>query len=415
MKKTIFQIATCVLSLCLLAACGKDDDGGGSSEKAKVFVTDSDGKPVAVEIDLDNFPATYSFTLSLDRPSDANLICDIVADESLVAAYNQAHGTDYKTLPESTYEISPMAIIVAGKTESYEVNVKFKSLYGTTRGVYLLPVAAVPDNAGAFDTADNSNVNYYLLDIEQELDYIVGLDMSTYNTSMYTTLNLPDNEVVPMGDNTHTFEMLIYAYGWRATTNYIGTWRGKDTGNNNENFGGCEIRIGNASGASNIGNRQADLTLTNQNRIVPSGEWVLVTVTCDGAETGQRTNVAYRLYFNGELIASAAPSKRYGPSSSQGFKVGYTFTGMQFGNTSSSQYFNGIISEVRMWKDCLTQEQIQANLRTVSNPSADKMLAYWKMSEGSGNTLNDSSGNNRHLTFPATATIKWAAELTTFD
>ena len=41
-------------------------------------------------------------------------------------------------------------------------------------------------------------------------------------------------EVVTIEDNTHTFEMLVYPYSWHSGTNYIGTWRGKDTNNNNE-------------------------------------------------------------------------------------------------------------------------------------------------------------------------------------
>ena len=36
------------------------------------------------------------------------------------------------------------------------------------------------------------------------------------------------------------------------------------TNNNNEVFSGCELRVTGATGASNIGNRQCDLTLANQ-------------------------------------------------------------------------------------------------------------------------------------------------------
>ena len=199
-------------------------------------------------------------------------------------------------------------------------------------------------------------------------------------------------------------------YNWHSGTNYIGTWRGKDTNNNNEVFSGCELRVTGATGASNIGNRQCDLTLANQNITLPANQWVRLTITCDGTKTGQNTEVAYRLYINGEEVASAKPTKRWGPSSSQRFKVGYTLTGIQFGNTSSSMYFDGLISDIRMWKKCLTAEEVKANLRTIASPSSSDLYGYWKLDEGEGNTLKDSSGNGRDLTFPASANIIWNAE-----
>ena len=98
-------------------------------------------------------------------------------------------------------------------------------------------------------------------------------------------------------------------------------------------------------------------------------------------------------------------------TSSQRFQVGYTLTGFQFGYASSGYYFNGLIGEIRMWKDCLTQEEIRSHLRTVENPSKDEMYAYWKLDEGEGTTLKDSSGNGRDLTFPEGTEVAWGAEL----
>lgn len=127
--------------------------------------------------------------------------------------------------------------------------------------------------------------------------------------------------------------------------------------------------------------------------------------------TGQNREIAYRLYYDGELIAEAAPTKRFGPTSSQRFQVGYSLNGFQFGNTSASYYYDGLIGEIRIWKDCLTQEQIKANLRTVENPSAEQMYAYWKLDEGEGLLLKESSGNGRDLTFPDGTEVVWNAEM----
>lgn len=253
--------------------------------------------------------------------------------------------------------------------------------------------------------------HYIALDVDRELIYTPGLSMQNYSSAMYRTLSIPNNEVVTIEGNTHTFEMRIFCYGWHSGTNYIGTWRGQDTGNNNEAFSGCEVRVTGEEGNSNIGNRQCDLTLASQGKTISAGTWHTISITCDGTLTGQRQEVAYRYYLDGELIAEAAPTKRFGPTSSQRFQVGYTLTGFQFGYASSGYYFNGLIGEIRMWKDCLTQEEIRSHLRTVENPSKDEMYAYWKLDEGEGTTLKDSSGNGRDLTFPEGTEVAWGAEL----
>ena len=77
---------------------------------------------------------------------------------------------------------------------------------------------------GQFVT-DTRSVSYFTISIDGELDYIPGLNMSSYSTDMYRTLSFANDEVVTIEDNTHTFEMLVYPYNWHSGTNYIGTWR----------------------------------------------------------------------------------------------------------------------------------------------------------------------------------------------
>ena len=52
----------------------------------------------------------------------------------------------------------------------------------------------------------------------------------------------------------------------------------------------------------------------------------------------------------------------------------------------------------------------KANLRTIASPSPSDLYGYWKLDEGEGNTLKDSSGNGRDLTFPTSANVIWNAE-----
>ena len=116
---------------------------------------------------------------------------------------------------------------------------------------YLLPIVATIDETcvGQFVT-DTRSVSYFTISIGWGIGLYTGIEYEFLLTDMYRTLSFANDEVVTIEDNTHTFEMLVYPYNWHSGTNYIGTWRGKDTNNNNEVFSGCELRVTGATGAS---------------------------------------------------------------------------------------------------------------------------------------------------------------------
>lgn len=404
----------------LLNACSSDDNDAPSLPS--INMSSEEGEMTAIDynevIRNKKTGIVRTFVAKLSEPTSSALLCTVAVDSTGVEAYNAAHGTNYVIMPESCYTLNSSDVIIkAGESVSDTLSVTFSSLFGMESGKeYLLPIAVTPDETDVHK-ASVGDLVYFKCSIDGELDYISGLDMRTYSADMYQTLSFPNDEVVTIDGNTHTFEILVYPYEWRNGTSYISTWKGKDLNNNNENFSGCELRQYHYSSSyynmsySQIGNRQCDLTSYSSGISIPSEQWVLITVTCDGTQTGQNSEIAYRLYFNGEEMASSKPTKRWGASSSQKFQVGYTLTGIQFGGTRSSYAFNGIISEVRMWKKCLTADEIKANLRTVKNPSKDEMYGYWRMDETSGNTIKDYSGNGRDLTYPDGVTVLRTAEL----
>ena len=179
--------------------------------------------PVAVTCDevlAGNY--SHSFTLTLDEPAAVTAMGDIKVDPALVDTYNAEHGTAYVLMPENIYRIPyDNFVIAAGQTESNALTVEFTgSLYGLQKGTtYLLPITAVIDETIA-DKVDCSDVAHYIaLDVDRELIYTPGLSMQNYSSAMYRTLSIPNNEVVTIEGNTHTFEMRIFCYGWHSGTN----------------------------------------------------------------------------------------------------------------------------------------------------------------------------------------------------
>lgn len=61
----------------------------------------------------------------------------------------------------------------------------------------------------------------------------------------------------------------------------------------------------------------------------------------------------------------------------------------QYGN-----YFDGIIDEVRIWNTARTQAQIRDNMCRKLTGSESGLVAYWRMDDGSGQTVDDLTSNN---------------------
>jgi thiol-disulfide isomerase/thioredoxin len=65
------------------------------------------------------------------------------------------------------------------------------------------------------------------------------------------------------------------------------------------------------------------------------------------------------------------------------------------------EYFGGVISEVRIWNRALDEETIRKWMHrrvTDEHPYRDSLVGYWRLNEGSGETIHDLSGKGNHGT-----------------
>mgnify|MGYP001101778685 FL=1 len=65
-----------------------------------------------------------------------------------------------------------------------------------------------------------------------------------------------------------------------------------------------------------------------------------------------------------------------------------------------------MMGQARLWNRVLTTAEIKENMGgpvTVS-PS---LIGYWKMDEGEGTTINDSSGNEKHAVKATGSSFSW--------
>jgi len=68
---------------------------------------------------------------------------------------------------------------------------------------------------------------------------------------------------------------------------------------------------------------------------------------------------------------------------------------LSFGHSPwASEYYSGLLDEIRIWNTTRTQSEIQNNMSTELNGDENGLIGYWNFNEGSGTTLTDQTSND---------------------
>ena len=129
------------------------------------------------------------------------------------------------------------------------------------------------------------------------------------------------------------------------------------------------------------------------------GEWYHVAIVWD------YTNRKAQAYLNGELVGEGTAGKQaqIAGTRNQQCRIGASY----LDGSTNNRFFDGCVAEMRIWTVARTAEQIAEFMYEydVETLGTEGLLAYWKFNEGSGDTVQDYSGNNHPLT--ATGTVAW--------
>jgi RHS repeat-associated protein len=107
-----------------------------------------------------------------------------------------------------------------------------------------------------------------------------------------------------------------------------------------------------------------------------AGEWIHLAGVHDN------TNDMQYLYVNGELAASDTVNIN--------IPTTYVVLGaLKFFNGTQA-HFLGDMDDVRIWNTARTQSQIQSTMNSVLTGTEPGLVSYWKLNEGSRQTINDS-------------------------
>ena len=363
MKKNIlFAVALTVLSL---SSCQQKY----SVIDNMVYLKDAE-KTASKKLTINDEGAETVLVSRLGQKADVDVNVEYAIDPSFVDEYNRVNGTDYFALPEEYCSFSESkSTIKAGEINSVPVALSIKPLDNKIdpSKKYAVPVSIV--NSEGVETMKSSSSMVIILD--------QIITTSVLNLSK-AKIGLTGNPLVG-SYQTWTIEWLFTKYNL-----------GKN--NTNWNLKGADNKALVYTRTGDVGHPAGEFMIkvgTDQVRmesLLETNKWYHMAVVYDGS--------SFKFYLNGELQLTKAAA-----CAGQTFDIAY----IDFGNVKEAYNFNGYVSELRLWSVPRSQTEVQNNMYVVS-PDSKGLEIYWKCNDGSGTTIHDYSGNERHGTLSSAET-----------
>lgn len=368
------------LTLFLLAAVAftgcKNEDPAEHHFDNKLYISSAQlTDDLLIRDDIVSDSRTILARLALPAKEDVTVTFEARPD--LAARYNMVYGDNAVGLPAEYFSIPEKVISIGkGNVTGNDIVVNFTNtneLNGDLR--YVLPVT-VADIQG-ISLLESTRTVYFVFKGAALINVVADISEMYFPVNWSSSVNVS-------GLKTITVEALVRSSDWEA-----------GRGNALSSVFGIEgnflIRIGDADRPRNqlqLVNPNGNWPSPNAAPGLPVNEWIHIAVVWD-ATTGERI-----YYQNGEVVASDNAASG-SVSLNSGCYVGKSY--------DDSRWLPGEISELRIWNIQRTQEQIASSMYTV-DPTTPGLLAYWKFNEGSGNVINDATGNGTNLTGEGTPT-----------
>jgi hypothetical protein len=354
-----------------------------SCKKAKfgdpvIVVTGTEVSPI-VKFTVETTPSEFSVTATSSYKAVENINVIFEFDTAAVSRYNVEHKTTYFVVPQNAITITNLSTVIkAGSSASSPVSVKVISTSPLVDGrSYLIPLTIKQVDGGNMKVLESSRTIFL------RIARVIGFPALSMNNSNGPTTGSPGTRgrfnatcifATPVTLTNFTLEIknLVYAF------------RGGD-GNTNPQPIQTLISWSGETGAS-IGLRYGELGNPNNSlQLIGSlggafaygfnpMQWYTISITYDGTKG--------IMYVDGNKAAEL--------SGSIVMQFSRLNLGQNWGGYDTRQYFNGRISECRVWNRALTPGEIKLNL-CGADPNATGLVAYWKFNEGSGSKFYNSS------------------------
>lgn len=192
---------------------------------------------------------------------------------------------------------------------------------------------------------------------------------------LFTSLSLNgSSDYIDTGSSDHHFQSAFTAMAWVK--------KGNDTGGHNvigtdDVSSGWSMVFTGGTTLRFISRGTSPSAVLDSNGTVQSGEWTHLAIVYDDDNK--------YLYINGDLDNGLAVTGTIGVSSNT----------LQIGRrTDGANYFNGNISDARVFDRALDAAEIRSIMHRKISASYNGLSGEWKLNDGSGSTVADSTENN---------------------
>lgn len=121
-------------------------------------------------------------------------------------------------------------------------------------------------------------------------------------------------------------------------------------------------------------------------KTLTTGVWYHLALTID---VSKPTATTYELYVDGSSQGNGAVINSGNPSS-----INDTAAPFNIGSQGTTNFFDGLIDDVRVWNDVRTQPEIDDNKSVELVGNEANLVGYWKFN----NNANDATSNGNNLT-----------------
>lgn len=336
-----------------------------------LYFTGTENSPT-VKYTVDG-PAEIGITVTASCQSASDQVIRVKIDPDKLEGYNSLYGKKYEMVPAEDYMLSSDKLVLkAGENISEQMIFSLLRITNFKEGVaYCLPLT-ITDVSGGMPVLESSRTVYIVLNQVMIVSAAKSVNMPI------AFQNDPSLESVPQV----TMEARVKVNKFASSSPYISTVMGVE-----EEF---LLRFGDTTIKPNqIQLAGGGFPVTGKTEFEVD-KWYHLAVVFDGS--------TIKLYVNGELDgqvdAPRAPVVLCGKTDKRRFCIG---------GSLNSRLLNGYISEVRVWKKALTQNEIQNNICYISPEYYPDMVAYWRFNEGGGSVIKDWTGNgwdiNRSLSW----------------
>ncbi len=347
--KKIFKYIPMMLAVLALASC-QDNDEESFANKASINSTEMRAETI-IKGDAD---VVKTLNITMPRPAEKNITATFSVAPTLVSTYNKAYAANAQLLPTEYYNVANGKVTVdAGSVKSTDATFEFTGLGNLDREqVYVLPVEVSTTDIPLVSSASRF---YFVFRAGALINVVTNMSRN------YLTVQWADKSQVNNMSQI-TMEALLYP---REFGKLISTVMGIE--------GSFLMRIGDAGYPDNqiqIATSNGNFPASDSNKGLATKAWqhVALTLDCDTRE--------YKIYVNGRLQSEGTHNLSrvniQGNGSDRDFLIGKSY--------DNNRWFEGDMSEVRVWNVVRTQEEIAAHFFTV-DPETPGLIGYWKMDD----------------------------------